>query len=84
MSDIVDPEQAESSENEAKHHARGLFSSIRKLLHDRLSLKDLSDPEQTIVGIKKDATHGCWSQMPETIFPECHSRIPMQEWESVC
>ena len=53
MPEAVDPEQ-DSNNNDAKYHARGLFSSIRVMLHDRLSLRDLTEPEHTIDGIKKD------------------------------
>ena len=50
-----EPEQEEKAINEeAEFHARGLFKSIRKIVRDRLSLKDLSDPEKTIDGIQRD------------------------------
>ena len=50
---INESEEAEEKEK-ATFHAKGLFKSLRSLIHDRLSIKDLDDSEKTIQGIQKD------------------------------
>jgi uncharacterized hydrophobic protein (TIGR00271 family) len=54
LDDSINESEEVEKKEKATFHAKGLFKSLRSLLHDRLSIKDLDDSEKTIQGIQKD------------------------------
>jgi uncharacterized hydrophobic protein (TIGR00271 family) len=54
LDDSINESEETEEKEKATFHAKGLFKSLRSLLHDRLSIKDLDDSEKTIQGIQKD------------------------------